>query len=200
MGDNNYIVNSLLCFLNSGKKDYPYDTLFDIINSFYCYEEIKKSKELLCDILSEDVSWRRDPDRKRKEVKDVIELHEKIVQGKKQVSFVTDSHKRMPPIGLEKFGPLLATLTEDMSRINDILPKILDVKTEVINTADTVRQMKIDVVDLKTKFTNAVSGLDEAARDITTTCELDAPDGLTSFRHSSEQPEVAGLPQDQGRA
>lgn len=198
MDESEYIVNSLLCFLNSGKKDYPYETLFDIISSFYCYEEIKKGKELLCGILNEDVCWRRDPDKKRKEVKDVIELHERIIKSKKQVNFVTDSHKRMPPIGLEKFGPLLTTLSEDTARINELLPKIMDIKTEVINTADTVRQMKVDFVELKSKFTSAVSGLDEATRDLTMS-EMNVLNDVTSFRCTSEQPESLILQSDASR-
>lgn len=40
----------------------------------------------------EDVCWRRDSEKKRKEVKDLIELHEQFSKEKKQVRFVTGSH------------------------------------------------------------------------------------------------------------
>ena len=184
MEDEQFVVNSLLCFLNSGKDDYPYETLFDVIHSFYCFEEVKKGKEILCGILNDDVSWRRDPDKKRKEVKDLLELHERVKQSNQTVKFVTDSHKRMPPLGLEKLGSLLANLTEDTSRINDVLPKILDIKTEVINTADTVRQMKADLVDLKTKFMSAVSGINDASKGIN---DINVFEDLTSLRYSASQ-------------
>ncbi|KAK4309846.1 hypothetical protein Pmani_018552 [Petrolisthes manimaculis] len=69
--------------------------------------------------------------------------------------------------------------------IKELLPKILDIKTEVLNTADTMRQVKIDVVDLKTKFMNAVSGIDEAARDITVT-DINVLHDLTTLREPYE--------------
>ncbi|KAK3889730.1 hypothetical protein Pcinc_006296 [Petrolisthes cinctipes] len=78
--------------------------------------------------------------------------------------------------------------------IKELLPKILDIKTEVMNTADTVRQVKIDVVDLKTKFTNAVSGLDEAARDITVT-DINVLHDLTTLREPYESPGSPTSPQ-----
>ena len=187
MADTEYVVNSALCFLSSGSKDYPYETLFDIILSFYCYEEIKKGKEILCGILNEDVCWRRDPEKKRKEVKDLIELHERVSKEKKQIKFVSDSHKRMPPIGLEIFGTLLSNLSEDIFIIKDLLPKIMDIKREVLNSADTVRQLRIDVIDLKKKFVNAVVGLDEAVKDITMN-EAVEPPCLESLRGDDEAP------------
>ena len=60
------------------------------------------------------------------------------------------------------FAPSLSNLVKEITKINEILPKILDIKTEVINTADTVRQMKVDIVDIRNKFSNAVSGMQEA--------------------------------------
>ncbi|KAK3888557.1 hypothetical protein Pcinc_001614 [Petrolisthes cinctipes] len=63
-----------------------------------------------------------------------------------------------------------------------------------MNTADTVRQVKIDVVDLKTKFKNAVSGLDEAARDITVT-DINVLHDLTTLREPYESPGSPTSPQ-----
>ena len=122
-------------------------THFLILLTFYCYEEIKKNKEILCSILNEALCWRRDPEKKRKEVKDLMELHERVSNENKPVRFVTDSHKRMPSIELEKFGPLLSNFSEDIAVIKKILLKILDMKTEVINSTDTIRQIRVDVVD-----------------------------------------------------
>ena len=61
---------------------------------------------------------------------------------------------------------MIINFSEEMAKINDVLPKILDIKSEVTNTADTVRQLRGDVVDLRAKFTSAVAGIQEAADDI----------------------------------
>lgn len=107
-------------------------------------------------------------------------------QQKKSVIFVTDSHMRMPRIGLEKLDSLLANLTEDKSFINEILPKVRDIKTEVINTTDIDRQIEADFADLKNNFSNAVMGLDEAGRTMSN--EANISHKLTSFRFNTNFP------------
>lgn len=183
-----YIVNSLLCFLNSSKKDTPSDTLIEVIHSFYSHEEIKKAKEEICTIAKKSLPWRRDHDKKRKDLIDILDVYEGM-ENLKDFTFVTDTHKRMPPIGLEIFGPMLAGLAEEVTKINELLPKILDMKTEVLNTADTVRQMRSDVCDLKTKFYTAIGGLQEATKDVMeevtreiTKNDVDILEDLTSLR------------------
>lgn len=183
------IVSSLLCFLSSARSDYSYQVLSDIISSFYSYEEIKKGKETLCNILKEDIVTRRDPDKKKKELNDLLDFHEKLVKSKRKMRFVTDSYRRMPPIGLQMFAPILSNLAEEIVKINDFLPKILDMKSEVLNTADTVRNMKIDINDIKDKFRSAISGMEEAAKDITS-ADINALEELHSFRQSSELIEI----------
>ena len=62
--DHQYIENSILCFINSSKDDVSPATALDMVISFYSHEEIKKAKELLCNLLKFDIVWRRDPDKK----------------------------------------------------------------------------------------------------------------------------------------
>ena len=183
MADTDTIVNSVLCFINSARSDYSYDSLSDVIYSFYSHEEIKSAKELLGNLVKKDVIWRRDPDKKRKDLKDLLEFHDDFIASKSRVNLVTKSHKKMPPIGLELFAPILTNLVEEMSKINEVLPKILDIKTEVCNTADTVRQMKIDVNEIKSKFSHAINGIQEAAKDFCET-EENVMEELHAFRHS----------------
>ena len=57
--------------------------------------------------------------------------------------FVSDFYKKRPPVGLEYFNPILNNLSEEVSKINNILPKILDIKSDVCNTADSVRNIKL---------------------------------------------------------
>ena len=72
MGDTVYIVKSILCFINWAYADYSYDSLLEVAYSLYSHEEIKVAKELLCTLLKKDLIWRRDPDKKRKYLKDIF--------------------------------------------------------------------------------------------------------------------------------
>ena len=60
------VINNLLCFINSARNDYPRESLKDVTYAFYSHEEIKNAKITLCNLLKKDISWRRDPDKKRK--------------------------------------------------------------------------------------------------------------------------------------
>ena len=57
----------------------------------------------------------------------------------------------MPPSELAMLTLISSNLAEDFVKISEFIQKILDVKTEVCSTADTVRQMKMDVVDIRCK-------------------------------------------------
>ena len=183
MGETDYIVNSLLCFINSACSDYSYDSLLDVIFSFYSHKEIKIAKELLYNLLRKDLIWRRDPEKMRKDLQVLLECHQELTASNKKAKIVTDSYKKMPPIGMSMFAPILSNLAEDITKINELLPKILDIKTDVCNTADTVRQMKMDIVDIRNKFKNTISGMEEAAKDMHDT-EINVLEELQSFRQS----------------
>ena len=62
----NIIINNLLCFINSAKDDFNEETLKDVAYCFFSHEEIKNAKTTICSLLKKDVSWRRDPDKKKK--------------------------------------------------------------------------------------------------------------------------------------
>ena len=180
--DQEIIINSDLCFMNAASDDYSNHSLQEVIYSFYSLEEIRAAKEILYNILKKDLKERRDPDKKRKELKDLMDSYEEMKNDKKiKVKLVANSYKKMPPVGLELFAPILTNLSEEIKRINDVLPKILDIKSEVVNTADTVRQMKTDVTELKTKFSNAITGMEEAVRDCAD-AECSVIEDLSSFR------------------
>ena len=182
MADPDTIVNSLLCFLNSAKSDFNNNVLEDVIYAFYSHDDIKQAKEIMGNIVSEDIIWRRKPEQKRKDLNDLITFHEKACETKRKMNYVTNTYKAMPPIGLTLFAPLITSLTNEVSRLNEVVPKIVDIKTEVYNTADTVRQMKLDLNQVKQKFSSAIMGLEDASKDITITANrVDIED----FRNSS---------------
>ena len=109
----------------------------------------------------------------------MLDLHDKC-KNDKMLHFVTDSYKRMSPVGLEIFGPMFRTLTEDTLEIKKLLPKMVDIKTEVCNATDTIRNIKMDLREIKNKFNRAVEGMEEAAKDITMN-EAQALDELESL-------------------
>ena len=151
----NYIINNVLCFLHSAKKDYADEALFDVLHSFYSVEDIKSGKCVIGDILNKEPVNRRDPERKRKEIYDLIEYYEEFSASKNNKDiFVSNSYKKMPPIGLEFIAPLLSNLNEEVAKINSMLPKIIDIRSEVYNTADTVRNMKVNLLNIESKFSS----------------------------------------------
>ena len=183
MENEEFLVDSTLCFINSAKPDYSYESLFDVAYAFYSHEDIKNAKGKICILLKKDIVWRRDPEKKKKDLRDLLEYHDEFKAVNKHVKFVTSSHKKMPPIGLEMFAPILTKLAEDVIKLNEVLPKILDIKSEICNTADTVRQMHMDVNDLKSKFAYAVTGMEGAAKNLSNN-EVDFLKEIRSFRQS----------------
>ena len=143
------IIDDLACFLSSGKSDYSQDKLCDIAYSFYSHEEIKTSKEKIFAYIDKDLVWRRDPDKKMKDLNDLNEGLNELKDKNKHIKYVSDSYKKMPPVGLEFIAPILLDLSEEINKINNILPGIMDIKSTVINTADTVRNFKIDLNNLQ---------------------------------------------------
>ena len=57
--------------------------------------------------------------------------------------FVSDFYKKRPPVGLEYFNPILNNLWEEVSKINNLQPKILNVQSKVCNTVDSVKNIKL---------------------------------------------------------
>ena len=78
------IIDSLLCFISSAKADYPKQSLKEVAYAFYSHENIKKSKTTLCNLLKKDICWRRDPDKKSKDLSDVLDYHDELVEARKK--------------------------------------------------------------------------------------------------------------------
>lgn len=185
------VINNLLCFVNSAKGDFTRETLTDVAFAFYSHEEIKNAKTEVCNLLRKDVSWRRDPEKKRKDLVDVMAFHEELTTGRNNWKFLSNSYKGMPPLGMQMIAPLLINLTTEVTKINECLPRFVDIKSEVINTADTVRKMNVELTDMKLKFDKAISGIEEASSTIVDD-ELHILDEIRSFRRS-----VGGAPDHQ---
>ena len=165
---NDTIINSLLCFLNTATRDYSTDSLSDLIYSFYSLEKIKESKTILYDILSLEQKSRNDPGKKRKEVTDVINAFNELKEKKDRkykYKFLCDTYNDMPPVGLEFIAPILVNLSEEVARINELLPKIMDMKTEVVSTADSTRDLKIEMSRLKSEINNSFKSLSQNIKD-----------------------------------
>ena len=121
--------------------------------------------------------------RKKKDLDDVIDFHKELTTGRNNWKFLSNSYKGMPPVGMQMFAPLLINLTTEVSKVNECIPKFLDIRSEVLNTADTVRKMNIELIDIKDKFNKAVVGMEEATNNIADE-ELSVLSELRSFRQS----------------
>ena len=146
------IINSLLCFLNTADRDYSQETLTEIVFNFYSHEQIKIAKEEVYNVLKKDLQWRRDPQKKMKDLNDLTGSFLELKSTNRKLKFLADTYNNMPPVGMEFIAPIISNLSSEMNKINEMLPKILDLKSTVINTADTVREMKIDLLNFKSDF------------------------------------------------
>ena len=125
---------------------------------------------------------------------DVIEFLDELKATKSKTQIVSDNYKKIIPVGLKFIAPILTYLTGEVERLNELLPKILDTKSEVINAADTIRQLHIDVNKIKLNFCQAVCGLNEASNDIIEN-DLKILNDILSFRLSiSERVDVSHCP------
>ena len=61
------------------------------MKSFYSHEEIKKAKELVCVQFKKDVVWRRDPDKKDKHLKVLVEDHKVLSEAHTKLKCVSDT-------------------------------------------------------------------------------------------------------------
>ena len=174
-------INNLLCFLNGAFNDYSQNVLHNLIYSFYSIEEIKSSKELLGLIIKKDIVNRRDPDRKRKELDDLFEFYNEWKTNTRRGKFLADCYKKLPPVGMEFIAPILVDLTEEVAKLNEVLPKIADIKTEVVNTADTVRNLKKDLISIKNCHT--MTNNNQSSRKFPDKDEIS--NFLTDFRQTS---------------
>ena len=93
--------------------------------AFYSHENLKDAKTTLAVLLKKDIIWRRDPDKKRKDLADVIDLLEELTANRNNYKFLCDSYKGMPPLGMEMIAPLIINLSTEVSKINEILPFIV---------------------------------------------------------------------------
>ena len=128
------------------------DSLIEVLFNYYSIDEIKTAKETLCDILKKEYPTRKEPGKKRKELNDIYELFIQWMNTKSDVIFVANDYRKLPPVGLEFIAPILNNLIDQVAQINLVLPKIVDIKTEVVNTADTVRSCKSNISDLDDKI------------------------------------------------
>ena len=87
------LVNNLLCFLNTANKDYAIEILSEMIFSFYSHEQIKTAKEIVFNALKKDLIWRRDPEKKIKDLNDLLESFSELKSANKKLKFVADCYK-----------------------------------------------------------------------------------------------------------
>ena len=177
------LLDNLLCFLNTAINYFSSETLFDLACCFYLHEIIKQSKTALANLLHKDISWRRDPEKKKKDLKDVVDWMKDLKDSRVKVKFVSESYKGMPPVGLEFIGPLIVNVSEEVTKLNEILPNIVDIKSEMRNTSDVVRELRREIKEINKIFSNAVAGIEEATNDIAQD-DIDILSDLRSFRNS----------------
>lgn len=119
----------------------------------------------------------------------MMHLHEEFATSELKIIFVANTPRRMPLQGMEMLSLPIINLYEEVSKLSDLLPKILDVKIEVTNTEDTVRQLRADFMHLNGKFSKALEGLECTAMEVKD-ADIEALSKFISFRESLGMPSL----------
>ena len=85
------------------------------LHTLYSHGEIKFSKEKIFGHINKDIIWRRDPDKKLKDLNDLMEGINEMVENNKHIKCLSDSYKKMPPVGLQFLTPILLDLSEEIN-------------------------------------------------------------------------------------
>ena len=141
-------IDNVLCYLFKAKTENTDEAIYDAIFCFYSIDEIVSSKTTLGETLNKDVHNRNNPNKKSKDTRDLMELANQW-DSEIRVKFVSDDYKRMPPNGIESLAPMLLHISEEFLKMNEILPKFADTKSEVLNLFDLTRNLQIEIKDLK---------------------------------------------------
>ena len=114
------IMNSVLCFLQSAYNDYSKEAIFEIIYSFYSENEIFEAKSTLCNTLKHDLKSRREPNKKRKDLEDIMEMFSVFMNFENNSTiFVSNSYKNMPPSGFDTISPVLTSLLAEVAKLKE---------------------------------------------------------------------------------
>ena len=87
---------------------------------------------------------------------------------------------------MEFIAPILTNLSNEVAKIYDLLPKILDIKSEVVNTADTVRDMRVFMKNVESRMLN-VSHASRSVPSSPSPAHLQPP--ITPIQKNSTTPE-----------
>ena len=138
------IVNSVLCFISSAYKDYNVDALKELVYSFYTFDDIIEAKQIIYDILNNEIVSRREPNKKKKEIDDIFEKFESL--NDVDIVFVCDDYKRLPPSGLDNLASVLTSISENVLGLTGSVPHIT---SQVDTLCNEMEQIKIPVSNLK---------------------------------------------------
>ena len=150
------VIDNLLSYVMRACEDLGNDALFDVIFTFYSVDEIVDSKAAIARLIKKDqkdVHNRNNPNKKAKELRDLMDFIKEFVEKDDlRVKYVSDNYKRMPPNGIECIAPLLIQMGEELLKINEVLPQFADLKCEVLNSNDMIRNARLEINEINRKI------------------------------------------------
>ena len=90
-----HIIDNVLCFMKSAESDFSQEKLKDIMYTFYSVEEIMAAKEKVYGLLSKPFEKRKNPNKKCKELEDLIEAFLVCKDKFNRVKYFADSYKKI---------------------------------------------------------------------------------------------------------
>ena len=151
----NLKVNDLLCYASTALNVLNNELIVINAIAFYGHGKIKEAKQLLGEILDEDVRWRRGDDRIKSDMQDILDLLSSAqVKGVALPKFVAGSYNSLPPSsGFDLISETLNNLTDEIVRLNQELGYLKDIRNNEVNYKEELKSIKdlIYEINIETK-------------------------------------------------
>ena len=144
-------INEILCFISTARNSLAADYIIATVHAFYDFCNVKIAKDLLSKLCGKQSVRRRNEEKFKAEIKDILELFE-VAENENLTlpKFVADNFNSLPPTaGFECVAKRLATLTEELESLQAEIKNFREAKETYSKGMEECLNIKLDVADIK---------------------------------------------------
>lgn len=160
---NNAIINDVLCYLSTSKDTIPAAELIVIVHGYYDQAKISSAKTLLCQVSGLTSTKRRAEDKIRMEIRDMLDLFEKIEKNKTAMpKFLAERYDSLPPSnGFSLAARNMVNLLDRVDQLNRGLDDFFETKNAMMEGMADQADLKAEISEIKVK----INKIDKATED-----------------------------------